>query len=93
VQRKIGSVGFEERRDTAVLLKIYVPVVEGRNSLLETYLTWFDTAAASDEERTKKSSAGLIPLGSPAPAGLPKNLKQPLRTSWETIAGSAVKRA
>jgi hypothetical protein len=57
LRQEIESGGFDKKRDTAVLEKIYGPVTDFRKTLLQIYRIWFDTAEAPEEERIRNGYA------------------------------------
>jgi hypothetical protein len=57
VRQQIESSGFNKERDTAALEQIYGPETDVGKTLLQTYLTWVDTAEAPEEERQREGNA------------------------------------
>ncbi len=53
----IETTGFSQKRDAAILERIYGPATYSPTRLQSEYSVWFDTAQASEEERLREGYA------------------------------------
>jgi hypothetical protein len=57
IARRAKKEGFEQKRDSSILAKIYGADSYGNYRLLKEYLTWADTAQAPEDERVPEGYA------------------------------------